>query len=612
MQLQTVAADWAVYSSYAAIGMLHAAAAAVSQRVLGDVALARKMGERFHAVRAAAQIAIQTGHAANPSLAGSVGDQSPVAMSKRSPGLHGAVRTSASAAAPSSQPPSMGRRDTEISVWIEGSHADRQASLLSDDSGGVGGGTATRSDAAGGETSGGGRLAKSEERSTGGIAMGGGRSASVVARSRFATPPRPADRPSPGRNSAMAAINRGSDGQPLPTIGEDSGLYGPPSAAKSSSSLGGKVPDYPEHPDDHDLLEREGVRRDSSQMSSLELPPQGKGGRLGLGSGDPAAVRIPRYRTRQDTRFSVISVAASLMTSQSGAMFNGAVEPAPTSSCINCYGMLKSRSGQSIETVSGLVAELAGRVIGGRLGFSLIGVLVLAWCTTYPSLTTLPLLAWVLVTASTYSSESSFDRPRAELYFFVPYLAVTAIAFYVACIFGAWRVPDAILESATYPGGPYASNAPIRSTYSNAWELAGIIPLLRPVVRLLLNFGLIMVLATYHKVTILQEVAREHSQFTGGNAAGDAEEGGSRRYNRPHSPLHALVSNGGLTNGKNIAGAEIAPVGASSAINDEDDELGPSANPLDASVNREEFGHPSFSPATYARDIRSSFQSTYS
>lgn len=48
LQLQTDAADWTVYASYAALGLLHACAAAVSQRVLGKVDQARKQGERYH------------------------------------------------------------------------------------------------------------------------------------------------------------------------------------------------------------------------------------------------------------------------------------------------------------------------------------------------------------------------------------------------------------------------------------------------------------------------------------------------------------------------------------------------------------------------------------
>lgn len=105
----------------------------------------------------------------------------------------------------------------------------------------------------------------------------------------------------------MAAIGGSS---PLATIGEDSSESGQGSASPPRGGQGS----FSEHPDDHDLLEREGVRRDSSHMSSLEMPPQSsRPSKLGIGSAsDYSAMRHLGYRSRQDTRMSVVSVPASV------------------------------------------------------------------------------------------------------------------------------------------------------------------------------------------------------------------------------------------------------------------------------------------------------------
>jgi len=220
-------------------------------------------------------------------------------------------------------------------------------------------------------------------------------------------------------------------------------------------------------------------------------------------------MRPPRlqYRNRENTRLSIASDGGNT-GDELGEMGRGhstpmALDLAPAS-CLNCWGLLKSRSGVQIDSIQTMIAEIAGRVVAGRFGFSLLGVLVLAWCTTYPSLTTLPLLCWVLVTASTFNRQTSFEYPRGELVVFLPYICLTSFGFYAACIFGELQRPDVVLHATLYNGGPFHRHSPIFQEYSIAWELCGMVPRLRPVVRLILNVFLFLFLAVYHKLTLLR------------------------------------------------------------------------------------------------------------
>lgn len=167
-----------------------------------------------------------------------------------------------------------------------------------------------------------------------------------------------------------------------------------------------------------------------------------------------------------------------------------------------------------------------------------------------------------------------------ELYLFVPYLAALAVAFYAACIFGAWRQPDAILESNRLQGGPYDSRGVIRDEFDVVWQLCGMVPLLRPVVRLLLNFALLMILALYHKVTLLQQSAREADRMSAGQHDDAEQDFGGLSGQRPHSPLHALVA---PNNDAPHASQSDRGGVLSSAVGVSDDEIGPAANPLDSS-----------------------------